>query len=82
MNDLVNHPDHYISDNGIETIDVIKAFTKDISDPFEAYCTGNIIKYICRWPNKNGLEDLEKARWYLDRIINNRKNNTDHNEEA
>lgn len=69
MSDVVNHPEHYISDNGIETIDVIKAFIKDIKDPFEAYCTGNIIKYICRWPNKNGVEDLKKARWYLDKLI-------------
>lgn len=69
MSDIVNHPEHYISDSGIETIDVIEAFTKDIKDPFEAYCTGNIIKYICRWPNKNGVEDLKKARWYLDKLI-------------
>lgn len=69
MSDVVNHPDHYISDSGIETIDVIEAFTKDIKDPFDAYCTGNIIKYICRWPNKNGVEDLKKARWYLDKLI-------------
>lgn len=69
MSDMVNHPDHYISESGMEMIYVIEAFTKDISDPFEAYCTGNIIKYICRWPNKNGVEDLEKARWYLDKLI-------------
>lgn len=69
MSDVVNHPEHYISDSGIETIDVIEAFTKDINDPFAAYCTGNIIKYICRWPNKNGVEDLKKARWYLDKLI-------------
>lgn len=68
MPDMVNTPPHYISDSGIETIDVIKAFTKDL-DPFEAYCTGNVIKYICRWKHKNGIEDLKKARWYIDRIL-------------
>ena len=67
-NDIVNHPDHYISDSGIETIDVIEAFTKDL-DPFQAYCTGNIIKYVCRWKNKNGVEDLKKARWYINKLI-------------
>lgn len=66
--DVVNHPDHYISDSGIETIDVIEAFTKDLG-PFEAYCTGNIIKYICRWKHKNGKEDLKKARWYINRLL-------------
>lgn len=75
MSDVVNHPEHYISDSGIETIDVIEAFTKDIKDPFEAYCTGNIIKYICRWPNKNGVEDLKKARWYLDKLIDHHDKN-------
>lgn len=70
--DVVNHPDHYISDSGIETIDVIEAFTKDL-EPFEAYCTGNIIKYICRWKHKNGEEDLKKARWYIDHLLGKHK---------
>ena len=73
MKDMVNHPDHYISESGIETIDVIKAFVADIDDPFAAYCTGNIIKYICRWPNKNGLQDLEKAQWYLNALTEYQK---------
>lgn len=68
MSDIVNQPPHYISDNGIETIDVIEAFTKDL-EPFEAYCTGNIIKYICRWKHKNGLEDLKKAKWYINKML-------------
>lgn len=66
--DMVNHPPHYISENGIETIDVIEAFTADLKG-IEAVCTGNIIKYICRWKHKNGLQDLEKARWYLNHLI-------------
>ncbi len=68
MADLVNHPPHYQSESGIEVIDVIEAFTKEL-DGIEAVCTGNIIKYICRWHKKNGLEDLEKARWYLEKLI-------------
>ena len=66
--DNVNHPQHYISEDGIEVIDVIKAFTADLQG-IEATDTGNIIKYICRWKHKNGIEDLKKARWYLDHLI-------------
>ena len=68
VNDSVNHPAHYISETGMETIDVIEAFTFDLKG-IEAVCTGNVLKYICRWKNKNSLEDLEKARWYLNRLI-------------
>lgn len=66
--DVVNHPKHYMSKSGIETIDVIKAFTDGLNG-MEAYCTGNILKYICRWKNKNGIEDLEKASWYINYLI-------------
>ena len=72
MEDMVNHPKHYISETGLETIDVIEAFTFDLKG-IEAVCTANIIKYICRWKNKNGLQDLEKAQWYLERLINHVK---------
>lgn len=67
--DMVSHPPHYQSDAGLEVIDVIKAFTADLKG-IEATDTGNIIKYICRWKHKNGLEDLKKARWYLNHLIN------------
>lgn len=67
--DLVNHPPHYKSATGLETIDVIEAFTSDLKG-IEATDTGNIIKYICRWKNKNGLQDLQKAKWYLEHLIN------------
>ena len=67
--DMVNHPENYIYENGIEVIDVIKAFTKDLTG-IQATDTGNIIKYILRWKHKNGLEDLRKAKWYLEHLIN------------
>lgn len=67
INDSVNHPAHYIK-NGIETIDVIDAFTADLKG-FKATRTANIIKYILRWPSKGGLQDLKKARWYLNDLI-------------
>ena len=68
MNDNVKHPSHYCK-GGMECIDAIKAAVSDITDPFEAYCTGNIIKYIWRWNDKNGVEDLKKAKQYADIII-------------
>lgn len=66
--DNVNHPNHYQSDSGLETITVIEAFTKNLNG-VEAFYTGNILKYICRWKKKNGLEDLRKAEWYLEHLI-------------
>ena len=67
--DAVNSPKHYLTKNGIETIDVISAFTSELKG-MDAVCTANILKYVCRWSKKNGVEDLEKARWYLDYLIN------------
>ena len=66
--DMVNHPSHYISETGMEVIDVIEAFTFDLKG-VEAVDTGNILKYICRWKKKNGLQDLQKAKWYLEHLI-------------
>ena len=71
--DIVNHPSHYMSETGMEVIDVIEAFTFDLKG-IEATDTGNIIKYICRWKNKNGVQDLEKAKWYIEHLINHVKN--------
>lgn len=65
---IVSHPSHYISSNGLETIDVIEAFTAELKG-IEATDTGNIIKYICRWKQKNGLQDLKKCMWYLQHLI-------------
>ena len=65
---MVSHPSHYQSNNGIEVIDVIEAFTDGLVG-IEATDTGNILKYVCRWKHKNGLQDLEKAQWYLTHLI-------------
>ena len=72
--DMVNHPKHYKAKNGMEVIDVIEAFTANLNG-YEATHTGNVIKYICRWKEKNGLEDLKKAQWYLNRLIKNIEEN-------
>ena len=65
----VNHPSHYQTKSGIECIDVMEACTEELSGA-EAVNTCQIIKYIWRWKKKNGLEDLKKTRFYLDRLIN------------
>ena len=64
----VDHPQHYISKGGIETIDVIDAWTEGL-DGIVAVDTANVIKYISRWNKKNGIEDLKKAQWYLNHLI-------------
>jgi len=63
--DPVNHPKHYKSESGIEAVDVIEAFTPDVY----SYYMGNVIKYVLRHMNKNQKQDLEKARWYLEAMI-------------
>ena len=62
--DPVN-PSHY-KQGGIECIEAIKAAT---GDGFIGYVWGNVLKYLWRWPKKGGVDDLKKARWYLDRLI-------------
>lgn len=68
LTDPVSHPEHYQTKKGLETIDVIEAFTEDMSG-IEAVCTANIIKYACRWKKKNGVQDLKKAVWYANHLI-------------
>ena len=64
--DPVNSPTHYQT-GLIETIDSIKNILGH--DKFQAYCTGNVIKYLSRYREKNGLEDLKKAETYVGFII-------------
>ena len=61
-NDQVEHPQHYTwLPNGIEVIDITEHLN---------FCKGNAVKYICRAEHKNNeIEDLKKARWYIDREI-------------
>jgi len=62
--DMVNHPPHYQSDNGIECIDAIRAALG--KEGFIAYCRGNAMKYIWRDKSDN-VEDWKKAAWYLNK---------------
>lgn len=67
-NDAVNHPSHY-TQGKIEVIDYIE-------DKKLGYHLGNVVKYVSRAGHKNNaLEDLKKARWYLDRMIKNMEEN-------
>lgn len=63
--DSIN-PHHYKAAAGFQVIDVIEGY--ELNFPL-----GNAIKYVCRHSNKNGLEDLKKARWYLNREIENQE---------
>jgi len=63
--DSVDKPIHYNA-GGIEAIDAILAATNDLS---EGYLQGNILKYVWRYRYKNQIEDLKKARWYLNKLI-------------
>lgn len=67
MTDMVNRPPHY-TQTRIECIDAIGAMVE--SWPGEAaYFAGNVVKYLWRHRQKDSLESLKKARWYLDRLI-------------
>lgn len=61
-NPNVDRPSHYVASNGAEALDFIEAFQLGFHE-------GTIVQYLIRWPKKNGLEDLYKARVYLDRLI-------------
>lgn len=55
-------PDYYEGQGGMQPFDVIDAFGLDFYE-------GNVVKYICRWRKKNGIEDLRKARRYVNEVI-------------
>ena len=64
--DNVNRPAHY-GQGSIECIEYIKDFLTD--EELTGYYRGNVAKYLHRWRYKNGVEDLKKARWYLEALI-------------
>lgn len=68
--DMVNSPAHYNTGN-IETIDAIEESMS--AEGFCDYLKGNIMKYIWRYRDKGGLQDLKKAEWYLQRLIRTRE---------
>ena len=68
--DMVNSPPHY-NQAGVECIDAIRAAT---DEGYQYYLQGNIIKYLWRYRYKNGVQDLEKAQWYLQKLIEETEN--------
>ena len=62
---LVHRPPHY-NQGGMEAIDYIK---QQLGDGIVDYCEGNVLKYLHRWRFKNGVQDLKKARWYLNKMV-------------
>jgi hypothetical protein len=63
--DNVNNPPHYTSGS----IECIAAIQAALGKEFRGFLRGNVIKYLWRYQDKGGVEDLRKARWYLDRLI-------------
>ena len=71
--EAVNHPKHYKLDGlDIEAIDVIRSVLG--AEKFRGYCRGNVLKYLIRAENKNGTEDLKKAKVYLEWEIESNEN--------
>jgi hypothetical protein len=68
--DVVNKPPHYQGE--VEAIDSIKAAMS--YEGFKGYCQGNALKYIIRFDRKNGVEDLRKAEWYINKLITHLEN--------
>jgi hypothetical protein len=66
MKDVIN-PSHYQRD-GLECIDAIEAAVQNLSGA-EAYATGSAIKYLWRWKEKGGKDDLNKAKWFIQKMV-------------
>ena len=73
--DMVNSPPHY-THGDIECIDAIRAALGP--EGFAAFCRGNVIKYNFRCDHKGGLQDVEKAGWYLDKLIDTMRTKAEH----
>lgn len=75
MNNNVNHPKHYTAGK----IEVIRIMEDQLTpEEYRGYIKGQVIKYVTRERFKNGLEDLKKAAWYLDRLIKKLEKEIDH----
>jgi hypothetical protein len=70
MDDPVEKPKHYNQSEKVECIEAMEAMAEGSNvDAHTAYLWQNAFKYLWRWPYKNGTEDLKKAVWYINRII-------------
>lgn len=68
----VTHPKHY--SGKVECIDCIESAVADLNG-FEGFLAGNVIKYVFRFKRKNGKEDLQKAEWYLSKLMEMQEDN-------
>ena len=66
--DLINHPSHYTS-GSVECIDAIRAALTP--EEFRGFCKGSVLKYVWRERHKGGVESLQKAAWYLEKLNDN-----------
>ena len=66
--DNIISPNHYTSEKGFEVFDVQEAFIHELKGMAASYWC-NIVKYILRFQRKNGVEDLKKAKYYLEKLI-------------
>lgn len=74
----VNHPERYGGDTTYECIKVLKAWMS--KEEYEGFLKGNAIKYICRCGKKDEeIQELEKAKWYLEKLIESKKENKNGN---
>ena len=71
--DVVNHPAHYAETGGVECIEAIEA--QLTTEEYLGYLRGNCVKYLWRWRHKGGVVDLNKASWYLQRLIETQDQN-------
>jgi len=65
--DLVNNPSHYSETGVVECIEAIES--QLTIEEYAGYLRGNCVKYLWRWKNKGGVQDLKKCKWYLERLI-------------
>ena len=72
--DNVVSPNHYVTDKGFEVFDVQEAFIHELKGMAASYWC-NVVKYILRFQRKNGVEDLKKARYYLEKLIEEESDN-------
>ena len=72
--DNIKSPNHYVSESGIEVFDVQEAFIHELKGMAANYWC-NIVKYILRFQRKNGVEDLKKAKYYLEKLIEEEEKN-------
>lgn len=74
QHNTINHPNHY-TQGQLEVIDIMA--DKMTYEEFKGYLQGNVWKYMFRWQHKNGTEDLKKAQWYNQRLIDHVNNHAE-----